>query len=253
MSGNPEADQVTRLLSERDRLLSDVRELEDRLETSGRRLDDVAAEISSLLRRSRTGDSFWANIESRLSETFASLAAQLGTSDPAFPWIKVYPNMPPVRDAVMGACLDREEPATHFVTIQGVRCKTLPDFARTWGDALEFPSYYGGGAIGSFEECFRDLVDTAHGGIGSRYRDRPGRPVKRLVISVADAQDVLRDDTVIGPAKIIRIIDKLISEIPRRCDLRVIYYLGEGIEPKQLHTQVGLVYPHEHVHDYRTD
>ncbi|EKT80816.1 hypothetical protein WSS_A20254 [Rhodococcus opacus M213] len=50
-----------------------------------------------------------------------------------------------------------------------------------------------------------------------------------------------------------RIIDKLISEIPRRCDLRVIYYLDEDIESKQFHTQVGLVYPHEHVYDYPTD
>ncbi|EKT80817.1 hypothetical protein WSS_A20259 [Rhodococcus opacus M213] len=75
--------------------------------------------------------------------------------------------MLPVRDAVTGACLDCEEPATHFATIQGVRCRTLPDFTRTWGDALEVPSYYGAGGIGSFEECFRDLVDIAHGGIGS--------------------------------------------------------------------------------------
>ncbi|WP_157951391.1 hypothetical protein [Rhodococcus opacus] len=30
-------------------------------------------------------------------------------------------------------------------------------------------------------------------------------------------------------------------------------YLGEGIEPKQLHTQVGLAYHHEHVYDYPTD
>ena len=85
-----------------------------------------------------------------------------------------------------------------------------------WGNALAVPSYYGAGGIGSFEECFRD-------------------------------------DAVIGPAKIIRIIDKLISEIPRRCDLHVTYYLGEDIDPKQLHTQVGLVYPHEHVYDYLTD
>ena len=200
--------------------------------------------------RDQSGNEFWPNVENRLSKTFAGLAAQLGTSDPAFPWIKIYPNIPPVQEAVMGACLDAEEPATHFVTIQGVRCKTMPEFTQTWGDALEFPRYYGGGVIGSFEECFRDLVDISNGGIGSRYRDRPGRPVERLVISVADAQEVLREDRVVGPAKILRVIETLISEIPKRCDLRVIYYVGEGVDPKQLHTQVGLVWPHEQAFGY---
>ncbi|WP_043827325.1 hypothetical protein [Rhodococcus opacus] len=50
MSSNPAADQITRLLVERDQLLLDVRELEGRLEKEKRRLDDVTAKITSLRR-----------------------------------------------------------------------------------------------------------------------------------------------------------------------------------------------------------
>lgn len=200
--------------------------------------------------RSDLDGQFWSNVEKRLSGYYAGVASQIGTSDPEFSWLKIYPNIPPVRDAVMGACLDRSEPATHFVTIQGSRCRTLQEFTRTWGDALEFPHYYGK-AIGSFEECLEDLLNIQEGGIGSQFRDRPGRPVERLVISVADAQDVLREDTIIGPAKIVRIIDRLTTRnAGRRCQLCVVYYLGKDLHPKVLHNQAGLVYPHEQIYEY---
>ncbi|WP_145982368.1 hypothetical protein [Rhodococcus sp. MTM3W5.2] len=50
MSSNPAAEQVARLLVEREELLLRVRELEALLDRSRRQLDDVNAEISSLRR-----------------------------------------------------------------------------------------------------------------------------------------------------------------------------------------------------------
>ncbi|WP_072844754.1 hypothetical protein [Rhodococcus tukisamuensis] len=50
MGTNPAADQIARLLIEREDLLLDGRELEARLDRLRRRLDDVNAEIASLRR-----------------------------------------------------------------------------------------------------------------------------------------------------------------------------------------------------------
>jgi uncharacterized coiled-coil DUF342 family protein len=50
MSSNPAAEQVARLLVEREELLLRVRELEALLDRSRRQLDDVNTEISSLRR-----------------------------------------------------------------------------------------------------------------------------------------------------------------------------------------------------------
>jgi tetrahydromethanopterin S-methyltransferase subunit G len=53
MSTNPAADQIARLLVEREDLLLDHRELEARLDRLRRRLDDVNTEIASLHRVER--------------------------------------------------------------------------------------------------------------------------------------------------------------------------------------------------------
>ncbi|MFI6429704.1 hypothetical protein [Rhodococcus oryzae] len=50
MSTNPAADQIARLMVEREDLLLDSRELEARLDRLRRRLDDVNAEIAALRR-----------------------------------------------------------------------------------------------------------------------------------------------------------------------------------------------------------
>lgn len=142
-----------------------------------------------------------------------------------YSWLRAYPHSVKLRAKTLDCCYANSEMSTHFVRIQGIRGTDSESLQRSWGDALEFPRYYGQN-WGAFEECFRDLLSLENGGIGSRFGGRPGRPVERLVITVEDSILLLSNSTEINLNRFIRYIDELNSEsaniFERKCDLRVI-------------------------------
>lgn len=180
---------------------------------------------------------FWPLVEDRTSRR--DVGAIRGVGIERYDWLRIYPKHPIVESAVMKACLSHEGLPSHYVTIQGRRCKTLVEFLRTWGDALEFPAYYGQN-LDAFDECFRDLLNIEEGGLGSRFRDRVGRPVSRLVLNIADADVVLSEEKgEIGASQILEIIDRNFSQVAGiRCDLRVVYYSRAGTSPEHLLAQL---------------
>ncbi|CAG7597326.1 barstar family protein [Rhodococcus opacus] len=185
---------------------------------------------------------FWPLVEAHTTREDVGTIHGVGID--RYDWLRIYPSHPVVESAVMKACLSPEGLPTHFVTIQGRRCKTLDEFVRTWGDALEFPGYYGRN-IDAFNECLMDLLNVEEGGLGSQFRDRVGRPVSRLVINVADADLVLsQEDGRIGAPRILEIIDGSFAEVSGlRCDLRVVYYSRIGTSPEQLLSRLRTIPP----------
>ncbi|MFD4180215.1 barstar family protein [Rhodococcus sp. NPDC058481] len=185
--------------------------------------------------------SFWGRLDKELVRpVFDGTTSSPGIADPRFPWLRIYQGGHAFQSAVTAAVRDPDQPPTHAVTIQGKRCQSLPEFCNAWGDALEFPHYYGRN-IDAFNECFRDLLDISDGGLGSQFCDRPGRPVERLVICVANADLVLREADLIGPEEIIEIIDWLWLDVDSpRCDLRVVYCPGTEVSREALQRQIGM-------------
>ncbi|MDH6285875.1 barstar family protein [Rhodococcus opacus] len=185
--------------------------------------------------------SFWDRLDEKLSRpALQGTAPSPGVADPRFPWLRIYDGGPTLRSAVTAIAEDPGQPPTHSVLIQGKRCQSLLEFCNTWGDALEFPRYYGRN-IDAFEECFRDLLNISEGGIGSQFRDRPGRQVERLVVAVADADLVLQDEDLIGPERIVEIIDWLRSHVDSpRCDLKIVYSPSHDVSRDALRKQIGM-------------
>ncbi|TQF66369.1 barstar family protein [Rhodococcus spelaei] len=163
-----------------------------------------------------------------------------GIADPRFPWLRIHQGRPALHSAIATVLADPTQPPTHVVTIQGARCRSLSEFCSTWGDALEFPRYYGRN-IDAFSECFRDLLDLSDGGIGSQFGDRPGRPVERLVICVADAELMLEHEDLTGPEELIELLDQLWSDVAQpRCDLHVVYSPGNDFSREALRQRIGM-------------
>ncbi|TFI41005.1 hypothetical protein E4P29_22790 [Rhodococcus sp. 1R11] len=141
---------------------------------------------------------------------------------------RIYPGLPSVRTAVAEAATAPGQPATHTVLVQGRRARTVAELTRSWGDALEFPSYYGQN-MDAFDECFRDLLDIEEGGLGSRFGfGRPGRDVSRVVLTVMDADQLLTDDSLFGLAGLMGHLQRLYDEVRENgrasADLRLVLH-----------------------------
>ncbi|MFC9788415.1 barstar family protein [Rhodococcus sp. NPDC127528] len=203
--------------------------------TSTEEASDVAASTDGAdLREVAGGEAspFWDRLD--------DVAPSRNIADPRFPWLRIYQGGLTLHSAVSTIVEDPTQPPTHAVTVQGSRCRTLPEFCGTWGDALEFPRYYGR-TIDAFSECFRDLLDISDGGVGSRFGDRPGRPVERLVICVADAELMLQHEDLTGPEELIELLDQLWSDVARpRCELRVVYSPGIDFSREALQRRLGM-------------
>ncbi len=104
-------------------------------------------------------------------------------------WLRRTEPSPEV-DEALARVLERHDPYFHHVIVQAKRCSTSVDLLRTLGDTLEFPSYYGMN-WDAFDECLRELLVVAEGGLGSYYGDRVGRRARSLVLTVADAGHLL--------------------------------------------------------------
>lgn len=128
--------------------------------------------------------------------------------------------------AVVHAAGAREQ--VHAVRIEGTRCTSARALLDTWGNALEFPAYYGRN-LDAFNECMTDLLVLERGGLGAEFGDRPGRPVRALVVSVGNAQDVLRDES---PEQLVTFLNRLESAASdtgeRRAALRVLFECDAG-------------------------
>ncbi|HEY3711405.1 MAG TPA: barstar family protein [Amycolatopsis sp.] len=116
----------------------------------------------------------------------------------------------------------------HSVLIQGRRCKTTKGLLSCWGDALEFPSYYGGN-LDSFNECMADLVDLEDGNLGSAFKDRVGRPAEALLIVIQEADILLEDEEESLTYKFLSMLDFVAtgrsqdsSTLRKTADLRVL-------------------------------
>ena len=96
--------------------------------------------------------------------------------------------------SALAQTLKRHDPHFHHVIAQGKRCTTSKDLRRTLGDALEFPGYYGMN-WGAFHECLYELLILSEGGLGSYFEDRAGRRAQGLVITVADAEHLLEEES----------------------------------------------------------
>lgn len=184
---------------------------------------------------------FWSPLDALASEEFEARGAGKDVESlfkvGGYSWLRAYPHTAKLRAKTLEHCYSDIGQPTHFVRVQGIRGADSKSLQRSWGDALEFPSYYGQN-WGAFEECFRDLLSLESGGIGSRFGGRPGRPAERLVITVEDSILLLSNSTEINLGRFIRYIDELNSEaaniFERKCDLRVILDPGYDVPLERL-------------------
>ncbi|GAB3577746.1 hypothetical protein GCM10027445_43930 [Amycolatopsis endophytica] len=110
-------------------------------------------------------------------------------------WVRFAPAGEATRRAVFDLSA---RDAVHSVLVQGRRCQTMEGLLATWGDALEFPSYYGGN-LDAFDECLTDLLDLSGGGLGSAFGDRAGRPARTVLVTVQESDRLLaRENDAVG-------------------------------------------------------
>jgi hypothetical protein len=127
-------------------------------------------------------------------------------------WLRRVEPSPEVDEALTHT-LEQHGSYFHHVLVQGKRCSTSADLLRVFGDALEFPAYYGMN-WDALDECLYELLIVSDGGLGSYYGERMGRRAQSLVITVADAEHLLEKE----PPKQFEIFLNIFGRIARRLD-----------------------------------
>jgi len=151
---------------------------------------------------------FEAELEVRSEGRYA--LAPVRTADAE--WLRRAEPSPEVEEA-LARVIDRHGSYFHHVIVQGKRCSTSADLLRTFGDALEFPSYYGMN-WDALDECLRELLVISEGGLGSYYGDRPGRRERSLVLVVADAEHLLEQGSTRDYETLLRILRRVADGSP---------------------------------------
>ena len=84
-------------------------------------------------------------------------------------------------------------PGTWHAQLAGELCRSGREFFDEAALALDFPSYFGRN-WDAFDECFGDLLDVTHGGMGHAFGGRAGRPERALHVTIHRAEHLLDED-----------------------------------------------------------
>jgi hypothetical protein len=99
------------------------------------------------------------------------------------------------------------EPAVWQAELAGELCRSDLQFFDEAGLALDFPSYFGRN-WDAFDECFGDLLDITHGGMGHAFGGRAGRPEGALHVTVHRAEHLLDE----GRPEALRVLLEIFRE-----------------------------------------